>query len=344
MREAAALGVDVPRAADALRKLPRKPVAPLDKVAHAIAKLAVPLRPAPAVVRKGAHLVQAARVPRLGDELHPRERRMLADGAHDERVGERVPGVDRVGERVPALRLGREPLPHRPVERLLVPVAPVARRAREDRGEVEAEAVDVVLLDPVHEAVDDELRHDGVVAVERVATPAVVVKLAVPCHHVPHAVVQPAERQRQPLLVPFRRVVEHHVEDHLDPRLVARLDHLFELALHRAPAVAHRVRGVASHRRVVRHRAVPPKVDAVLPRHRVGRVVLELVELVDREELDGVEPHLLEVLHALRDARKRPRVPHPAALVLRKPAHVHLVDDEVPHRVPRRLVILPVEI
>ena len=97
-----------------------------------VAVLVVPLVPAR---REVADLVAAAAdVPGLGDELHLREHRVLADG-----VEEGAQTVDLV------------------------------QLARERRGEIEAEAVDVHLQHPVAQRVHDQLQHARVLQVERVA-------------------------------------------------------------------------------------------------------------------------------------------------------------------------------
>ena len=105
---------------------------------HVVAKAAVPLRPARA--RELADLVEAAGVPRLGDHL---------------RVGELLGELDVPDDR-------------RELHRRAVAAA-VQHRAL-----VEAEAVDVHLLDPVLQAVDDELLHDRMVRVDRVPAARVV--------------------------------------------------------------------------------------------------------------------------------------------------------------------------
>ncbi len=105
---------------------------PLPEAADAVAVLAVPLGPEH---REVAHLVAArADVPGLGDQLHLREDRVLVDD-----VEEGAQAVD--------------------VEQL----------AGQRAGQVEAEAVDVHLGDPVAQAVHDELEDARVGHVQRVA-------------------------------------------------------------------------------------------------------------------------------------------------------------------------------
>ena len=48
------------------------------------------------------------------------------------------------------------------------------RIAREDRGEIEPEAVNMHLADPIAQAIDNHPANNGMIGVERVTTPAVV--------------------------------------------------------------------------------------------------------------------------------------------------------------------------
>ena len=105
--------------------------------------------------------------------------------------------------------------------------------ARQRAGEIEAEAVDVHLDDPVAQAVHDELQHARVAHVQRVAAAGEV--------HVVARVVRRAAGSRTllsmprsesvgPEVVAFGRVVVDDVEDHLDAGGVQRADHRLELA------------------------------------------------------------------------------------------------------------------
>ena len=101
-------------------------------------------------------------------------------------------------------------------------------------GQVEAEAVDVHLGDPVAQAVHDELQDARVLHVERVAAAGEVHVVARVLRRQPvvGGVVDAAHRQRRPQLVALGGVVVDHVEDHLDAGGVQRPHHHLEL-LHR---------------------------------------------------------------------------------------------------------------
>jgi hypothetical protein len=111
-----------------------------------VAEAAVPFLPG--VAREGADLVKADGVPGFGDELRAGQERIRLDVPEHRRVGH---GVSRL--------VGRQ-----------------------DRCEVESEAVDVHLGDPVAKAVLDEPPHGRLVGVEGVTAARVVdvIRLIVP--------------------------------------------------------------------------------------------------------------------------------------------------------------------
>ena len=149
--------------------------------------------------------------------------------------------------------------------------------AGERAGQVEPEAVDVHLRDPVAQAVHDELedarvRHVGHVAAsgEVHVEPAVLGR-----QHVIRDVVDPLHRQGRPEVVPLGRVVVDHVEDHLDPGLVEGLDHRLELA--------HGVRsGIAIIGREEPEAVVAPVIDQIF---FLEVTVVDVI--MDRQEFDG---------------------------------------------------------
>ena len=267
-------------------------VAPPEATDH-VAVEAVPLRP-----RSGeAADPVAARpdVPRLGDEL---------DAGHDRVL------VDRVEEGALPLEL--------------------AARPGEDRGEVEPEPVDVHLLDPVAQAVHDQLEHPRVADVERVARPREVqVAAAAFGQEVIGPVVDAPEGEGRADLAGLRRVVVDDVEDHLEAGRVERLDHGPELPDHPGRVLGGRVARV---RGEVAEGVVAPVVHPAAP----GEGGLVDV-VVDREELDRghaersqVDDDRLRRQPGVRPAQRR----RDGRVALREALHVRLVD----HRpVPRNL-------
>ena len=120
------------------------------------------------------------------------------------------------------------------------------------------------------------------------------------------AVVQPAEALRRAVLAAFRRVVEHHVENHLDAGAMQRLHHVAELVDRPERILPRAVRLV---RREERHRLVAPVVDAPVARRDGLRVELE-----DGQQLHRGDAQLLQVGNLLDQpgvacrgfARRRP--------------------------------------
>lgn len=164
-------------------------------VPHRIPELVVPLAPAG---RKRADLIAAgAAVPRLGDELHGAQGRILAAG------------LEKAALVVEAVRL-----------------------ARKDGAEIEAEAVDVGLFHPVAQRIHHHLHHPRMAHVERVAGAGVVDVVArlIGQQAVVTGIVDALERQRRPFFVALGSVVVDHVQNHLQTGLVEASDHLLEFA------------------------------------------------------------------------------------------------------------------
>ena len=261
---AAAVGlVEVAAAGQARGELAERAGLAAPEVADGVAVLAVPLRPQR---REVADLVAAGPdVPRLGDQLGLADHRVLLDQVEEHR---------------------------QPVD--------VVELAGEGGREVEPEAVDVHLGDPVPQRVHDQLKGVRVAHVQRVAGARVVhvVPLVVFDEAVVGGVVDAAHRQRGAHVVALGRVVVDDVEDHLDARVVQVADHRLEL-LHLAarPAVRLRVGVVGGQER---DGVVAPVVrEALLLQVVVGD------ELVHRHELHRGDAQVLQVLdhHRVRQAR-----------------------------------------
>ncbi len=265
--------------------------------AHAVAVGVVPLGPAR---REGAQLVAVRPdVPGLGDQLDRLQHGVLADRVEEDRAG---------------------------VELLVV--------APQRRGEVEAKAVDVALLDPVAQRVHDHLHHTRVAQVHGVAAAGGVIVVArVLGQGVVACVVDAPERERRSVLVALGGVVVDHVEDHLDARLVQALHHELELV----DAVAGR--DIARCRGVIGHSIVAPVVHQVL---------LDQLAIID----GGLDGKKLDRRHAQpRQVVDHPRVGQPgegSADLLRHVGEllghsldVGLVDDGLGPAPPRADVLAP---
>jgi len=302
-RVAAVLLVQVGGAGEALRELAHVALT-APEVAYRVAILPVPLGPEH---REVADLIAAGPdVPRLGDQLHLREDRVL---------------MDRVEEGAESVH--------------------VVELARERRGEVEAEPVDMALEHPVAERVHDQPQHRWMHGVERVAGAGEVHVEARLVRHEPvvASVVEAAEGEHRPEVVSLGGVVVDDVEDHLDPGPVQCLHQPLELA-HLLAATARR--GVEGMRREIADGRVAPVVGE-------PAIVKEALvcDVVDRQQLDRRDAELAEVRERRLGGKPgvcAAQVVADLGVPLREPLHVHLVDHGVVPGRPRGPVVLPVEV
>ena len=213
--------------------------------------------------------------------------------------------------------------------------------ASHDGGEVEAEPVHVHLHHPVGKAVDDELAHNGVVAIDRIAASRIIpVAAPVLFEHVVDRVVEAAERYGRSKLVALGRVVEDDVENDLDAGLMQLLYHPFELL---APVRLPPTLRIGRLRRKEGDGAVAPVVCERLAGQRVELLRFPLVEFLDREELDRGNPQFLKVRDFFDDAAEGAGRFYARRGVYGQPPDVGFIDDGLrPRRLWRR-VFLPVE-
>ena len=147
-------------------------------------------------------------------------------------------------------------------------------------------------------------------------------------------VFQPAIAQRRALMVCLRRVVEHDIEDDLDPGSMQRLDHIAKLV---DGAQAILVRAVRHMRSEERHGRVPPVVDMA------GDSIVG-VELEHRQQLHRCHAELLKIrdlvdqtsIRASRFGRQT------GARMAGEPTDVHFVDHGLRKRPVQRNIALPV--
>ena len=194
---------------------------------------------------------------------------------------------------------------------------------------------------PVAQAIEHEIAHHRMVAVERVAAPAEVAVVTVRREQVVGLVVQPAEGNGRAPLVALRGVVEDHVEDHLNTLGMAGLDQVFEF-VHLAPL--HSARRIARLGCMESHRAVSPVVAKPFARVRIGMVVLVLVELENRHQLDAVDAERFEVGELFAQSVERSRVDDPRRCMPGEAADVQFVNDQLFDRQIERPVVFPIEV
>ncbi len=273
------------------------------QVAHGVAVLAVPLGPQR---REVAHLVAAlAHVPRLRDQLHLRDHRVLLHQVEERR---------------------------QPVHLVELP--------GQGRREVEAEPVDVHLGDPVPQRVHDHLEdvrgphEQGVPGARRVHVVAGVVGQTVV-----RRVVDALEGQRRAQVVALGGVVVDDVEDDLDPGLVQGLHRRLELQ-HLLAAVApggvgvvrgEEPDGVVAPVVVQAHVHQAVVVDELVDRHQLQRRHAEFGQVLDHRGVGQTRVGAAQLLG-------QPRMAHGETL------DVGLVDHRVVVLRPGRPVVAPVEV
>ncbi len=157
-------------------------------------------------------------------------------------------------------------------------------------GQVEAEAVHVHFLDPIAQAVHDELQHARMDHVQRVAASGKVHVVALVLRRQPvvGGVVDAAHRQRRPHVVALGGVVVNHVEDDFEAGGVQGADHHLELMHRLAGALTGDVAQVGGEKR---QRVISPVVAQPL----LDEVPFVHV-MMDRHQLDGRDAEAGEVL------------------------------------------------
>ena len=207
--------------------------------------------------------------------------------------------------------------------------APALKRA-------DGEAVHMHVLDPIAQAINDEAAHNGVVGVDGVADAAGVDEAGAVggVEHVIGVVGEAAHRERRPVVAILGRVVVHDIEDDLDIGAVQGLDHIAEF-IHRPQHVT------AGAVWAVWREEGDGLIAPVVGQRRGGGVG---VELMDRQQFDGLDAERLEIGDLLDQAGiGAAQVIRQARIGVRREAFdVHLVDDRVAEAVMQRLVAFPV--
>ena len=195
-------------------ELPQRQASLQPEAAYGIAIVVVPFGKQR---REVPHLVAAfTNVPRLGNQLHPREHRAV---------------FDRLKQR----RLLAEP-----------------RRAAHHRRQVKTKTVDVERFHPIFQAFIRKMRHRRMAEVERVTATGPVVVITILSDPIIATVINSAHGERRTVEIAFRAVVQHHVQNHFDTGRMKRFHRITKLVprLVRVDGVAgverkHRQRVVA---------------------------------------------------------------------------------------------------
>ena len=197
--------------------------------------------------------------------------------------------------------------------------------------EIEAEAVDMVLLHPVAHAGKHEGTHDGLVGRRLIAAARAIARRAVGIE----TIVGVGPRLLEVAVVEVEGMVVDHVEDDAYTRLMERLHHLLELT-----DAAGRIVGigaVAALRYVIVQWVIAPVVLRLVELSLVNRGIVER-----RQDMDGIDTEALQVTDGPRFGERKELtgvlrsdalVEHRRIVVDiapdREVTDVHLIDDEV---------------
>ena len=203
-----------------------------------------------------SHLVQAARVPCLCDQLY---------------IAQHGVGGQKLQER-------------RIVQGRTVLMPP------QDAGKVKAEAVDPVAYRPVPQAFQDHLAHDGVVAVQGIAAAAEIIVIPVGRQHIIDLIVEALETEGRTLFVALCGMVEHNVKDDLDAVVVEGLDQDFQLGAFLVVFIVCDVTGIGGEEA---YRIIAPVVQEILAVH--SACVHGLVKFEDGHQLHRINAKLFQI-------------------------------------------------
>ena len=154
--------------------------------------------------------------------------------------------------------------------------------------QVEAEAIDMIFINPILHAFQHELTHQWLLGSRLIATSRTIGILAVSRLTIIHIRIS----QLEVAVVDVESMVIHHVEDDTDARLVKSLHHLLEL-LDTSHGVV-RVGGITALWHIVVLRVVTP---VVLRSVQLGFIYRSIVER--RKDMNGIDTETLQVFYRL---------------------------------------------
>ena len=239
------------------------------------------------MVTERANLIGPSRIPGFSNDLCIRKKRIFTNGFDQRRIRNQI----------------------------------TVTISTENGGQIKTKSVNVIVVHPVPQAVKNHLANDGVISIDRVsATRIVFVVLRIRFQHVVHGVFQALETQYRSLFVAFASVIEHHIENDFDPRLMQSFDHLLEFG-HLAPwRCTCRIPSMWGKKC---HRVVTPVVGIFW---RVA-IDVENRKFMDGHELDRGYPKVLEIRNLLNDPEIGPWMLDTAGRTVGKAANMQLIND-----------------
>ena len=173
--------IQIRRSDHSLRRLRRHPDIALQIRPERVPVLSVPLCPS-APGWKASHLVHAARIPGLRDQLHARQQRIPCQTVQKRRV----------------------------FHRGAILIAP------KDTGQIESESVDVIVDRPVPQTLHDQFLDDRMIAVDGIPAAGEIIVIPIRRQHIVDVVVEPLEGYERPVFISLRGMVENHIQNDLD--------------------------------------------------------------------------------------------------------------------------------
>ncbi len=256
--------IQISRTGNAGNRRSGHPLVSFEEAAHIVPVPPVPLRPAP-VRRETSHLIQTARIPGLGNQLHLPKHRVAGDFLQDRRVRHRCS--------------------------VLIP--------RQNRREIKPETVHAVGSHPIPQTVNDKLAHGGMIAVDRVPASAEIIVVSVRRQNVIDVIVDSLKREDRSVLVSLGGMVKHHIENDLDSVLFQFADQIFELLSLMVVLNHGRIAGV---RRKEANGIIPPVIVKALPVN--DTVAFHLVKLKNRHQLHSRHAQILQIRNLFPDSGK----------------------------------------
>ena len=163
------------------------------------------------------------------------------------------------------------------------------------------------------------------IAIHGIAAAAEIIIIAIGSQEVINIVVKAFKRYERPVLVPFCRMIEYHVQDNLDSVLMQGFYQL--LQFRPLPVILYR-RCIAGVGREEADGIIAPVVQKFSSIHYPP--VAQLVKFEDGHQLDGIDPQVLQIRDLLSDSLKGSRRADPGIHHGKSP-DMHLVDDQFFH-------------
>src|SRR5579884_4113492 len=178
---------------------------------------------------------------------------------------------------------------------------------RQNRPVIEAEPVHMHLLDPIAQAIRNQLHHKRMVALARVATTRIIhiPLLVLRVEHIVDLVINALETDGGTPMIALTRMVKNDVQNHFDPCLMERLDHVAKVPQLASFCGSKTIGRMGSK---VSDRVVSPEALEGLAIQWTQERNTVLIEGKDRQQFDCRNAQFLEIGNLLDKAHKGPRM------------------------------------